>query len=100
MQRLFSRTDWSRDASWLTYALSWNQIDHQQADGNHFELYRHGEWLTKARTGYANIAEGIASSEFRNTLAIENSRPVDQDDERLAHRPVAARLTVELCGHG
>jgi hypothetical protein len=29
MQRLFSRTDWSRDASWLTYALSWNQIDHQ-----------------------------------------------------------------------
>jgi len=81
MQRLFSRTDWSRDASWLTYALSWNQIDHQQADGNHFELYRNGEWLTKARTGYANIAEGIASSEFRNTLAIENSRPVDRDDD-------------------
>lgn len=81
MQRLFSRTDWSADASWLTYALSWNQIDHQQADGNHFELYRHGEWLTKARTGYANIAEGIASSEFRNTLAIENSRPLDRDDD-------------------
>ncbi|MCB0135329.1 MAG: hypothetical protein KDD75_09505, partial [Caldilineaceae bacterium] len=36
---------------------------------------------TKARTGYANIAEGIASSEFRNTLAIENSRPVDRDDD-------------------
>lgn len=81
MQRLFSRTDWSTAASWLTYALSWNQIDHQQADGNHFELYRNGEWLTKARTGYANIAEGIASSEFRNTLAIENSRPVDRDDD-------------------
>ena len=81
MQRLFSRTDWSADAAWLTYALSWNQIDHQQADGNHFELYRNGEWLTKARTGYANIAEGIASSEFRNTLAIENSRPVDRDDD-------------------
>jgi hypothetical protein len=81
MQRLFSRTDWTADASWLTYALSWNQIDHQQADGNHFELYRNGEWLTKARTGYANIAEGIASSEFRNTLAIENSRPADRDDD-------------------
>lgn len=80
MQRLFSRTDWSAQATWLTYSLSWNQIDHQQADGNHFELYRNGEWLTKARTGYANIAEGIASSEFRNTLAIENSRPVDRDD--------------------
>jgi hypothetical protein len=81
MQRLFSRTDWSAHAAWLTYALSWNQIDHQQADGNHFELYRNGEWLTKARTGYANIAEGIASSEFRNTLAIQNSRPVDRDDD-------------------
>ncbi len=81
MQRLLSRTDWTAAASWLTYALSWNQIDHQQADGNHFELYRNGEWLTKARTGYANIAEGIASSEFRNTLAIENSRPVDRDDD-------------------
>lgn len=80
MQRLFSRTDWTPQARWLTYALSWNQIDHQQADGNHFEFYRNGEWLTKARTGYANIAEGIASSEFRNTLAIENSRPVDRDD--------------------
>jgi hypothetical protein len=80
MQRLFSRTDWTAQASWLTYALSWNQVDHQQADGNHFELYRNGEWLTKARTGYANIAEGIASSEFRNTLAIENSRPQDRDE--------------------
>ncbi|MBK8050684.1 MAG: hypothetical protein IPK16_28405 [Anaerolineales bacterium] len=80
MQRLFTRTDWSAQASWLTYALGWNQIDHQQADGNHFEFYRNGEWLTKARTGYANIAEGIASSEFRNTLAIENDRPVDLDD--------------------
>jgi len=80
MQRLFSRSDWTPQASWLTYALSWNQIDHQQADGNHFELYRNGEWLTKARTGYANIAEGIASSEFRNTLAIENIRPADRDD--------------------
>lgn len=80
MQRLYSRVDWSAESSWLTYALSWNQIDHQQADGNHFELYRNGEWLTKARTGYANIAEGIASSEFRNTLAIQNSRPLDRDD--------------------
>jgi hypothetical protein len=80
MQRLFSRTGWGADAAWMTYALGWNAIDHQQADGNHYEFYRNGEWLTKARTGYANIAEGIASSEFRNTLAIQNSRPVDRDD--------------------
>lgn len=81
MQRLFSRTGWGSDAAWLTYSLSWNQIDHQQADGNHFEFYRKGEWLTKARVGYANIAEGIASSEFRNTLAIENTRPAERSDD-------------------
>jgi hypothetical protein len=81
IQRLFSRTGWGTDAAWLTYALGWNSIDHQQADGNHFEFYRHGEWLTKARTGYANIAEGIASSEFRNTLAIQNARPAEHADD-------------------
>jgi hypothetical protein len=81
IQRLFSRTGWGSDAAWLVYALGWNSIDHQHADGNHFEFYRNGEWLTKARVGYANIAEGIASSEFRNTLAIQNARPADRSDD-------------------
>ncbi|WP_129670798.1 hypothetical protein [Candidatus Chloroploca sp. Khr17] len=80
-QRLFSRTSWDTDAAWLIYALPWNAIDHQHAEGNHFEFYRNGEWLTKARIGYANIAEGIASSEFRNSVAIQNARPVDRDDD-------------------
>ncbi|HRE47705.1 MAG TPA: hypothetical protein PLD47_08270 [Aggregatilineales bacterium] len=80
MQRLFSRTGWDANAAWLIYNLSWNEIDHQHAEGNHLEFYRGGEWLTKARVGYANIAEGIASSEFRNTLAIQNERPADRDD--------------------
>ncbi len=80
-QRLFSRSDWGEQAAWLNYALPWNAIDHQHAEGNHFEFYRKGEWLTKARIGYANIAEGIASSEFRNSIAIQNARPADRDDD-------------------
>lgn len=80
LNRLFSRGDWTTNASWFTYALSWNSIDHQMADGNAFAFYRDGEWLTKGRVGYADIAEGIASSEFYNTVAIENNRPVDRDD--------------------
>ena len=80
-QRLFSRTGWDSGAAWLTYALPWNTIDHQHAEGNHFEFYRRGEWLTKARVGYANIAEGIASSEFRNSVAIQNARPADRSDD-------------------
>ncbi len=80
LNRVFSRTGWGDDAAWLNYRLGWNSIDHQMADGNHFELYRNGEWLTKGRAGYANIAEGIASSEFYNTVTIGNDRPVDRDD--------------------
>jgi hypothetical protein len=80
LNRVFSRTGWDADASWLNYRLGWNSIDHQMADGNHFELYRKGEWLTKGRAGYANIAEGIASSEFYNTVTVGNDRPVDRDD--------------------
>lgn len=75
LNKFLSRTGWDAQATWFNYNLSWNLIDHQQANGNHFEWYRKGEWLTKARTGYADIAEGIASSEFSNTLAVENDRP-------------------------
>jgi hypothetical protein len=82
--RLFSRTGWDSEAAWLVYSLGWNEIDHQMADGNHLEFYYGGEWLTKARNGYANIAEGIASSEFRNTLALKNQKPDrDESDWRI-----------------
>lgn len=81
MNKIFSRTSWEADAAWFNYSLSWNLIDHQQADGNNFEFYRNGEWLTKARIGYADIAEGIASSEFRNLPAIENDRPAGREDD-------------------
>jgi hypothetical protein len=75
LNKLLSRTGWDTGASWFNFSLSWNAVDHQQADGNSFEWYRQGEWLTKARTGYADVAEGIASSEYRNTLALENDKP-------------------------
>ncbi len=78
LNRLLARTGWDANASWFSYSLSWSLIDHQHANGNHFEWYRKGEWLTKQRTGYADIAEGIASSEFSNVLAIENDKP-DRD---------------------
>lgn len=75
MHILLSRTSWDSTASWFSYSLPWSQIDHQQANANHFEWYRNGEWLTKARNGYPDIAEGIASSEFKNLIALENTRP-------------------------
>ncbi|HMA37508.1 MAG TPA: S-layer homology domain-containing protein [Chloroflexia bacterium] len=70
--RILARTDWTTNATWFTYKLSWNMIDHQHGDGNQFEFYRQGEWLTKERTGWG---ANIGSSDYHNTLALENSPP-------------------------
>ncbi len=70
--RLLSRTGWGPDATWFTFKLSWNLIDHQNGDGNQFELYRRGEWLTKERSGY-DLDYGASLN--HNALALENDRP-------------------------
>ncbi|MEX2534276.1 MAG: hypothetical protein WD273_01635 [Trueperaceae bacterium] len=70
--RLLARTDWSEQASWFTYSLGWTTIDHRHGDGNTFELYRRGEWLTKERSGYG---PNISASDYHNTMALENDAP-------------------------
>jgi len=72
--RILARTGWDTDANWFTYTLGWLTIDHQQGEGNKFEFYRHGEWLTKELTGY-----DINSSDYHNTLALENDLPEHHD---------------------
>ena len=81
LNHLLVRTSWEPDATWFTYSLSWNTVDHQHCDGNQFELYRNGEWLTKERTGYGF---NIGSSDYHNTLALENDPPAhnEPDDYR------------------
>jgi Calx-beta domain-containing protein len=51
-------------------------VDHQNGDGNQFELYRKGEWLTKERTGYDLDYGG---SNDHNTLCLENDPPDHND---------------------
>ncbi len=72
MGRVLSRTSWDKNASWFTYKLSWNSVDHQNGDGNQFEFYRKGEWLTKERSGY-DLDYG--SSDNHNTLTLQNTAP-------------------------
>jgi hypothetical protein len=76
MGRILSRTGWDTNANWFTYKLSWSHVDHQLADGNQFELFRRGEWLTSERTGY-DLDYG--SSDNHNTLALENDPPDHND---------------------
>lgn len=64
-----SRSSWSSKASWFTYRLSWNSIDHQDGDGNSINFYRGKEWLTKNGNGYGF---NVNSSDYQNTLSIEN----------------------------
>ncbi len=85
--RLLVRTGWDEDATLFTWALGWNSVDHQHSDGNQFEFYRAGEWLTKERTGYGF---NIACSDYHNTLALEND-PIEGDDPTSFTAIVSAR---------
>lgn len=80
--RLLVRTSWEEDATWFTYALSWDNVDHQHCDGNQFEFYRNGEWLTKERTGYG---WNIGSSDYHNTLSLENDPPAHNEPDDYRH---------------
>ncbi|MBK8033708.1 MAG: hypothetical protein IPK17_30260 [Chloroflexi bacterium] len=79
MRRLLARTDWSENAAWFTYNLSWDEVDHQSGNGNAIEFYRAGEWLTKIRVGYDF---DYHTSDNFNTLTVQNTLP-DRDDFRL-----------------
>jgi hypothetical protein len=74
--RVLARTGWGPEAAWFTYGLGYTGLDHQHGDGNAFELYRGGEWLTKEQTGYG---DDLASSDFHNTVTIQNARPEHDD---------------------
>jgi hypothetical protein len=76
---IFARTSWEADATWFTYYLGYISVDHQHGDGNQFQFYRRGEWLTKERTGYG---DAIGSSDYHNTLALENDSPGHRGDYR------------------
>jgi hypothetical protein len=69
MGRLLSRTSWDADARWFNYRLSYNAVDHQHGDGNLFEFYRNGEWLTKATIGYGNDG---GATDYKNGVTVQN----------------------------
>jgi hypothetical protein len=77
---LLARTGWGPDASWFTYSLTWKAVDHQRADGNNFELYRNGEWLTKQQIGYSAKA-----SDYHNTVSIQNDPPEHNEKDDVRH---------------
>ena len=79
--RILARTSWGADATWFTYSLGWLTVSHQHGDGNQFEFYRQGEWLTKERTGYGGYGNHMQTSDYHNTLALENDRPIHDDPE-------------------
>lgn len=69
MGALFSRTGNGPAEGYFDYRLGWNLIDHQHGDGNSFEVWRGGVWLTKRWIGYGAIA---GNSDYSNAMAIEN----------------------------
>jgi hypothetical protein len=71
MNRILARTAWGDpEASWFTYILGWNSIDHQHATGNAIGFWRKGEWLTKPWAGYGMF---VGNADYQNTLALRNA---------------------------
>ncbi|UXI69420.1 choice-of-anchor D domain-containing protein [Tahibacter amnicola] len=70
MGRLLTRTGWDTNARWFDYRLSYNAVDHQHGDGNLFEFYRAGEWLTKGTLGYGNDG---GATDYKNGVTIQNT---------------------------
>jgi hypothetical protein len=91
--KLLARTGWGDDASWFTYGLGWKAIDHQHGDGNGFELYRNGEWLTKLLVGYGTNIDAadpansyyFPGSDHQNTLSLENDPPDHNEIDDYRH---------------
>jgi hypothetical protein len=79
---VLARTDWTANTNWFTYKLGWSSIDHQQADGNMFEFYRKGEWLTKNRVGYG---WNVGSTDYKNSVAIHNTAPAHNSSDDYRH---------------
>jgi hypothetical protein len=71
-----ARTGWDQNDAYFSYQLTWTGIDHRHGDGNHFGLYRKGEWMTKERAGY-----GLYVSALHNTLSIQNDQPKHVGDD-------------------
>lgn len=67
--RVLSRTGSDPSSRFFSYKLSWNRIDHNHDDGNMFEFWRKGQWLTKKWVGYG---PADMRSDFNNTLAVKN----------------------------
>ncbi|WP_374562831.1 hypothetical protein [Ideonella sp.] len=70
--RIQARTSWAdgNKTRLFDYKLSYNTIDHQHGDGNSFDFWRKGEWLTKEFTAYG---AGAAMSEFKNAPSVQNN---------------------------
>jgi hypothetical protein len=72
--RIVAHSDWSPNGTMFDYKASWQSINHQNATGGQFELYRKGEWLTKEMSNYDNNSQGLTTL-YHNTLALQNWSP-------------------------
>ncbi len=69
--RILAHSDWSAQGTLFDYRASWVSINHQLGDAGQFELFRHGEWLTKEMSNYDSNELGLTSL-YHNTLTLQN----------------------------
>lgn len=64
---LFSRSDWSTDATYMGFQCRGHVVDHMHWDALSFNIMRKGVWVTKEVTTY-----NAYDTDCHNTLLIEN----------------------------
>jgi hypothetical protein len=72
--RIVAHSDWTPNGTMFDYMASWITINHQDATGGEFELFRKGEWLTKEMSNYDNNELGMTTY-YHNTLGLQNWCP-------------------------
>jgi hypothetical protein len=72
---LRDRTGWTPDDTWFGFRCSSERQPHVNGDCMQFEIFRHGEWLTREAAGYyGSTRQEVA--DYHNSLTLQNDDPV------------------------
>jgi hypothetical protein len=71
---IYARSDWTPNASWVSFRCGWETINHISGDCGQFQFYRKGQWLTKEWSNYANDWNGYTPL-YHNILGLQNDTP-------------------------
>ena len=96
--RVVAHSDWTPNGTMFDYKASWESINHQNATGGQFELFRKGEWLTKEMSNYDNNAQWTDHHLPQHPGAPELVRRRHSRQPELVTRSASGPTAASGCG--